>query len=1112
MERPGAPSISLSDVSKLLDESKSATQVAWLMANAFGHNRASALLFFHRVLCKTAVLYVHHRGFIVAAADQLAAIFGDDDQTVLYLRRARRIIDGEESVSSSEVMVPAASSSTAFCFSMQFIDKTGFTLGPLYIRAAVGLRLVARLLSPDTSTLCGTLTTLAQLPYSVLEALISTQSEHARSFVMNVLVAPEYRTSSHLRGQLEVGNLSCHFYAMELFSVQMKSLPLSVQIPMPADMPVIDEGLARAELCNNLDSSRLLVAAHEYFLYRVSDLLYVSPQLPEWDPQRLANCFFSIVVCMLQGIRLDLAPVLLNGSSDTLGEVKKLVEVHRELFERARQASLEIGRFLLVEHAKANGFPAPPPDFPIGWEEGYDTSTSKTLLRGATDDLMNAGASILQQSRPSQTVLSHLYRQSIRLTAQMVNYTTAVTNKLEESFNWSWTSPELLPVSLVVRELYKSLHFQQANELAQVALNDTTYWQRSPPVVLHFPTGTPPGAVRATMEYMTRRFEFLKMKAITITERYFLEGRKRSPGMVSQDLIDKLGDQEFFDVFADDRSAYLLLSQRLLETLHNLSLTEWLSERRSAAKPTSVAPILLRQYACRPVDPARPGEDRTFALYSFLTVLTTWLPLSTQTRAHKQERCPYLLPVDHELFGCYRWLHCIVSHMVLEDPAMDTVVSSFLCMKKRHYISYDVLSLMYDTYLEYKAQLIIGEGKDLELIRECCEENAYSWIVLTCIKIRHSGQREGTIVEFTLDLESAKFLSFLSDTDNEENIVRLNFLFYRLLRKGWLPRDLIQEALKSFTIVEPQSHISFAPRELYRGLADAKSLSNIPNLGVVPEPRASTTTTTHPYKPYYYELLGDMKEQNLGPLASYLVKLEWSTYRSRSSARDYGRRSACNWEVALDYAKFIKDESFFNGDVPVAVLPVSYNSTKASIGVSFLYFDTGFLVKSAKLCEPSQPPAPPQNEEIEFTQLPPNRKRARKPEEEIKRTEAHLFKNGQQRHRSRFASVMPHNDILALIQTFGYGGLDVDKVGVAMFRTEEGNGNIYSDIIKACNLNEHMTEEDRQRMRAFHKEAALYKNMRQIQARENWDYHVEHSSKLPGSDGLIFDEYGSFDR
>lgn len=311
---------------------------------------------------------------------------------------------------------------------------------------------------------------------------------------------------------------------------------------------------------------------------------------------------------------------------------------------------MEIGRFLIVEHAKANNIPEPPPDAPFGWEEGYDVSTSKTLLRGATDDLMNTGASILHQNRPSQTVLSHLYKQSIRLTTQMVNFTVALTNKLEESFTWSWTSPELLPVSLVVRELCKSLHILQAKELSQVALNDTTYWQRSPPMVLHSPTGTPPGSVRATM---AGRFEFLKLRVITNTERAFLRSRKQFPERIPQDVINKLKDSEFFDVFNDDRSAYLLLSRRLLESLHNLSLTEWLSERRTAYKATSITPIQLRQYACRPVDPACPAEDRTFALYSLLTVLTTWLPLSTQTRAHKQQRCPYLLPADHDVTaGC----------------------------------------------------------------------------------------------------------------------------------------------------------------------------------------------------------------------------------------------------------------------------------------------------------------------------------------------------------------------------------------------------------------------------------------------------------------------------
>lgn len=48
--------------------------------------------------------------------------------------------------------------------------------------------------------------------------------------------------------------------------------------------------------------------------------------------------------------------------------------------------------------------------------------------------------------------------------------------------------------------------------------------------------------------------------------------------------------------------------------------------------------------------------------------------------------------------------------MVLEDPAIDTVMSGFLCMKKLHYISYKVLC---DAYLDYKAQLVLGEGDDL---------------------------------------------------------------------------------------------------------------------------------------------------------------------------------------------------------------------------------------------------------------------------------------------------------------------------------------------------------------------------------------------------------------
>lgn len=96
---------------------------------------------------------------------------------------------------------------------------------------------MAQLLVPDTSTLYGTLTTLAQLPYSILEALISTQSGHARSFVMDILVTPEYRNNSHLHSQLDLSNL-CHFYTAELFSIWMKS----VEVPMPADTPVIDEG------------------------------------------------------------------------------------------------------------------------------------------------------------------------------------------------------------------------------------------------------------------------------------------------------------------------------------------------------------------------------------------------------------------------------------------------------------------------------------------------------------------------------------------------------------------------------------------------------------------------------------------------------------------------------------------------------------------------------------------------------------------------------------------------------------------------------------------------------------------------------------------------------
>lgn len=108
MEHPGTASISLADVSKLLEEeSKNAAQMAWLLANAFGDTRDSALLFFHRILCKTAILYVHHRDFIVAAAGQLKTIFGDDDKSVSSLQHATRIIDGEESTLSSEAMIPS---------------------------------------------------------------------------------------------------------------------------------------------------------------------------------------------------------------------------------------------------------------------------------------------------------------------------------------------------------------------------------------------------------------------------------------------------------------------------------------------------------------------------------------------------------------------------------------------------------------------------------------------------------------------------------------------------------------------------------------------------------------------------------------------------------------------------------------------------------------------------------------------------------------------------------------------------------------------------------------------------------------------------------------------
>lgn len=259
-----------------------------------------------------------------------------------------------------------------------------------------------------------------------------------------------------------------------------------------------------------------------------------------------------------------------------------------------------------------------------------------------------------------------------------------------------------------------------------------------------------------------------------------------------------------------------------------------------------------------------------------------------------------------------------------------------------------------------------------------CEENAYSWIVLACIKMRHSAQceePEGLVVEFTIDLETAVRFSFLSATDSEENIVRLNFLFYRLMRKGWLPRDLMQEALKSFTIVKPQSRANFAPRKRYRGVRDARLIGSIPNLGIVSEPsdQPQVSATTHPRKPYYYELCKDMEEEQLGHLASYLVKLEWSTYRR---SRDSEWRPDCNWTASLDFGKFIKDANLFNGDIPV-----SCNSVKDSIGVSF-FFDKSFLIKSAKLCEQQQQqqqPPPQSTEDIELT-LSSSRKRARKPD------------------------------------------------------------------------------------------------------------------------------------
>ena len=245
--------------------------------------------------------------------------------------------------------------------------------------------------------------------------------------------------------------------------------------------------------------------------------------------------------------------------------------------------------------------------------------------------------------------------------------------------------------------LVSSMQFIQARRLYEFLGSAST---AVPFIVVQFPSTTRACDVEATM--------------LTYTQRHAAILTKRNGATVAMDP---------YMVVPENGSAYLVLTERSCELLRNLSLIDWLSKMGDVSKPVCVSPLLMRLYATQP---------EHMGLYAVVRVMCAWLGIDTLRRPHHNHGGESLLSsdvldVNHEMFGCYRWIHMIpfmwwrsqLFERALTDKQLFTkltdCMSSFLCIQRVHFLFYDAgYNLLRHWFWPLQAKVVVATETGVE--------------------------------------------------------------------------------------------------------------------------------------------------------------------------------------------------------------------------------------------------------------------------------------------------------------------------------------------------------------------------------------------------------------